>query len=212
MSLTLIHGPATRSIRARWLLEEMGLAYELKSYDYDGAYFASDEFRKLSPMGKLPALYDGDEVIIESTAILHYLLGRYGPSPLAVPADDPEYSTYLQWLHMAEGGMANYLAVSFGHSMNSDPYKVSEGFDGYCRYQIEKAYAMLDRQLTGRDYLLARGFTAADISLGYTIFFAKALGIRSSEVIDAYFGRLTRRPAAQKAFSDLPKPFAALVG
>ena len=139
MSLTLFHSPGTRSIRALWLLEEMGLPYELKSIKYDSAYFASDEFRKINPMGKVPALYDDGQLVMESTAIIQYLLQRHGPSPLSVPIDDSEYGAYLQWLHMAESGMATYIAVSFGHTFGIDPYKVSEAFDGYCRFQISKA-------------------------------------------------------------------------
>ena len=206
LSLTLFHSPGTRSIRVLWLLEEMGLPYELQSKKYDSAYFASDEFRAINPMGKVPALYDDGELIIESTAIMEYLLHRYGPSPLAVPPDDPEYGAYLQWLHMSEGGMANYIAVSFGHAVGIEPYQVSEPFDGYCRFQIAKALQMLEKQLDGHEYLLKRGFSAADISLGYTLFFAKAcIGAKFSEKVGAYFARLTSREGMQKAMADLPK-------
>lgn len=210
MSLTLFHSPGTRSIRALWLLEEMGLPYELKSMKYDSAYFASDEFRAINPMGKVPALFDDGELIIESTAIMEYLLQKHGAqnaasSALSVAPDDPEFATYLQWLHMAESGMANYIAVSFGHGFGKDPYKVSDGFDQYCRFQITKALGMLETLLKGRDYVLRRGFSAADISLGYTLFFAKACtGTVFSDRIASYFGRLMARPAAQKAMADLP--------
>ncbi len=202
--LTLFHSPGTRSLRIVWLLEEMGIAYKLESIKYNGKYFASDEFREINPMGKVPALYDGKQLIIESTAIMTYLLGRFGPSELDVSPSDPEYATFLQWLHMAEGGMANYIAVSFGHSFDMDPYRVSEGYDQYCRYQITKALEMLEVQLEGKDYLLERGFSAADISLGYTLFFAKTgLRIGFSERVDEYFKRIMSRPAGQKAIGDV---------
>lgn len=206
MTLTLFHSPGTRSIRALWLLEEMGLTYDLKSIKYDGAYFASGAFKKINPMGKVPALYDGESLIVESTAIMEYLMHRHGPSELSVAPSDPEYGQYLQWLHMAEGGMANYIAVSFGNSFNRAPYQVSDEYDQYCRYQITKALGMLEDVLDGRDYLLARGFSAADISLGYTLFFAKACtGTVFSEKVAAYYKRLTHRQGFQKALSDMPK-------
>lgn len=206
MALTLFHSPGTRSIRALWLLEEMALPYALKSKEYDGAYFASDEFRAINPMGKVPALYDDGALIIESTAIMEYLLERHGPSPLAATSENPEYSVYLQWLHMAEGGMANYIAVSFGHATGRSPYQVSDEFDAYCRYQITKALEMLESHLKGRDFLLQSGFSAADISLGYTLFFAKVCtGTKFTETVATYFNRLAARPAFQKAMSDLPK-------
>ena len=207
MSLKLFHSPGTRSIRALWLLEEMGLQYELKSIKYNSAYFASDEFREINPMGKVPALYDDGNLIIESTAILEYLLQRYGPTELSVSPDDPEFATYLQWLHMAESGMANYIAVSFGHTFDVDPYKVSDPFDNYCRYQITKALQMLAPLLDDREYLLKRGFSAADISLGYTLFFAKSCtGTKFSDSVNRYFKTLMSRPAMQKAMSDLSPP------
>ncbi len=206
MSLTLFHSPGTRSIRALWLLEEMGLPYELKSMKYDGAYFASDEFRAINPMGKVPALYDDGQLIIESTAIMEYLLLRHGPSPLSVGPDNPEFAVYLQWLHMAESGMANYIAVSFGNKFGRDPYKVSEGFDAYCRFQITKAMEMLESHLEDREYLLQTGFSAADVSLGYTLFFAQTCtGTKFPNSVADYFKRLASRPAFQKAMSDLPE-------
>ncbi len=206
MALTLFHSPGTRSLRVLWLLEEMGLAYELKSKEYDGAYFASDEFRAINPMGKVPALYDDGALIIESTAIMEYLLQRHGPSELAVAPTDPEFGTYLQWLHMAESGMANYIAVSFGNTFGRDPYQVSEPFDAYCRFQITKALEMLEEQLGENDFLLERSFSAADISLGYTLFFAKVCtGVKFTNRVGAYFGRLMARPAAQKAMADVKR-------
>jgi glutathione S-transferase len=206
MSLILFHSPGTRSIRVRWLLEEMALPYELKSIKYDGKYFASDEFRAINPMGKVPALYDNDALIVESTAIMEYLMQRFGPSTLSVSPDDAEYADYLQWLHMAESGMANYIAVSFGNTFNIDPYKVSDGYDAYCRFQIKKALGFLETQLEDRDYLLKRGFSAADISLGYTLFFAQSCtGTKFTELVSAYYQRIMSRPAAEIAMSDIKK-------
>lgn len=210
MGLKLLHTPGSRSLRIIFLLEELGLDYELDSYKYDGAFFASSAFRKLSPMGKLPALWDDDAVIVESTAIMQYVLDRYGPNGLTVNVEDPNYAVYLQWFHMAEGGMANYIAVSFGHSTGIEQYQVSDAYDRYCRYQIEKALSMLEQQLVDRDYLCAQGFTAADISLFYTLFFAKfAMHAKLSERVESYFQRLLARDAAKKSLSDLPRNMAA---
>lgn len=204
MTLTLFHSPGTRSVRARWLMEEMNVPYDLKTYAYDGAFFASEEFRAINPMGKVPALYDGDELLVESVAIMQYVLHRFGPTPLVVAPEDKEYASYLQWLHMAESGMANYVAVSFGQTLSVDPYKVSEAFDGYCRYQIDKALGMLDKQLEGREYVLERGFSAADISLGYTLIFAEfCTGATYTGRVREYLDRLLARPALRRALDDM---------
>ena len=106
--LVLYHSPQTRSVRPLWLLEEMGLPYELKSCAFDPEYFASEEYRRINPVGQVPVLYDDDEVITESTAIMEYLLNRYGPSPLGVEAQHEETSCFLRWLHLSE-------AVSYTH-------------------------------------------------------------------------------------------------
>ncbi|MEM1152531.1 MAG: glutathione S-transferase N-terminal domain-containing protein, partial [Pseudomonadota bacterium] len=104
MTLTLYHSPGTRSIRPLWLMEEMGVDYQLESIDYDSTYFASETFRSINPMGKVPALIEDGQLLIESTAIMQYLLQTRGPSPLAAQPTEPEYATYLQWFHMAESG------------------------------------------------------------------------------------------------------------
>lgn len=204
MTLSLFHTPGTRSVRARWLMEEMGVDYDLKTLEYDGAYFASEEFHKINPMGKIPAMYDGETLINESIAIMQYIMERFGPTDLNVPASDPEFATYLQWLHMGESGVSGYIAVSFGHASGEDPYQVSEAFDEYCRHQLEKALGMLDGRLEERDYILDRGFTAADISMGYALMFAAVCtGATYSPVVSAYLGRLMARPAMQRALSDI---------
>lgn len=205
MTLTLFHTPGTRSVRTRWLMEEMGVPYELKTLAYDGEYFASEEFRKINPMGKVPALYDGDTLIIESVAIMQYVMKRYGPTELDVPADDPEYATYLQWLHLGESGMSGYIAVSFGHAAQIDPYKVSEEFDAYCRYQVDKAVGMLEARLQDREFILDRGFSAADISTGYALMFAAVCtGTTYPSKVSDYLSRIMARPAMQRALNDIP--------
>ncbi|MEO1406452.1 MAG: glutathione S-transferase family protein [Pseudomonadota bacterium] len=212
MTLTLFHTPGTRSVRARWLMEEMGVAYDLKTMEYDGAYFASDEFRKINPMGKVPAMYDGETLINESIAIMQYVMERFGPTELNVKPSDPEFATYLQWLHMGESGVSGYIAVSFGHASGEDPYQVTEAFDAYCRYQLEKALGMLEQRLQEREFILDRGFSAADISMGYALMFAAVCtGAEFSPQLSAYLGRLMSRPAMQRALSDVPAEQLAMV-
>ena len=201
--LVLYHAPQSRSVRVLWQLEEMGLPYELKSFTYDPEYFASEEFRRINPIGQIPALYDGDEMIIESTAIMEYLLSRHGPSLLGVEAEDVEYACFIRWLHMSEAGMAHYLTVLLGHRIvEGTQYNVSIEFDAYCEKKVKDYTEAIADQLQGRDYLLQRGFSAADISLGYSLYLTKTiLGITLPESVDKYFTRLQERPAWQKAIT-----------
>ena len=133
MPLILFHTPKSRSLRPLWLLEEMGLEFELKTMTYDAEYFASDAYREINPMGKVPALYDGDHLVLESTVILQYILAKHGPSPLSVEAEESDFGFYLTWLHMAESGLSHYLAVYLGQMMGLERYAVSEGFESYVK-------------------------------------------------------------------------------
>lgn len=202
MPLILFHTPNSRSLRPLWLLEEIGLDFELKTMTYDAEYFASDAYRDINPMGKVPALYDGDHLILESTVILEYILAKHDSSPLSVEPEESDFGFYLTWLHMAESGLSHYLAVYLGQLSGHDRYAVSEGFQSYVKYQAEKAFGMLDNHLAGRSFIAAGRFTAADISVGYSLFLATQLcGLHLPDRVQAYFEKLQDRPAWKKVVS-----------
>jgi glutathione S-transferase len=202
MRLILFHTPQSRSLRPLWLLEEMGLDFELKTMTYDAEYFASDSYREINPMGKVPALYDGGHLVIESTVILQYILAKHGPSPLSVEPQESDFAFYLTWLHMAESGLSHYLSVYLGPMIDQDRYAISEGFQSYVKYQAEKAFEMLDNHLIGRSFIASNRFTAADISVGYSLFLASELcRLPLPNRVQAYFESLQDRPAWKKAVS-----------
>ena len=194
--LVLYHCPTTRSARVFWLLEEMGLSYRLENHPYE--YFSSVEYRKVNPLGQMPALTDGDETIIETTAIMEYLLNRYGPSSLSIKIQHEEYASYLKWLHIAEAGMGGYLSILLGHRFVSE--RVSDVFEAECEKKITQYIAMLAQQLEGREYVLKRGFSAADISLGYSLYLIHTiLKLVLPDIVSKYYQRLQARPAWQRA-------------
>mgnify|MGYP003150346215 FL=1 len=202
MTYTLFHTPKARSLRPLWLLEELGIDFELKTMAYDAAYFASDAYKEINPMGKVPAFYDGDNLIVESTVILEYILAKYRPSPLSVTPDESDFAPYLTWLHMAESGFANYAAVYLGQLMGIETYAVSEGFETYVKHQVAKALGMLDAHLTSRSFIAAERFTAADISVGYSLFLANQIcGLPLPERVQVYFETLQTRPSWQKVIA-----------
>lgn len=202
MDIQLHHCDHSRSMRVQWLLEEMGLPYELITHQYNPANFATPEFRKINPMGKIPALVDNGQPMVESIAIMAYLLGRYGiDSTLNVSAQDPEYGAFFQWLHLAEAGMANYASVYIGHRiLQGHRYQVTEPFLGYCEEQIDKGLSYLTQTLSDRDHLLTRGFTAADIAIGWTLYMLNTMCNRPLPEgrLQEYLARLQARPAWQK--------------
>src|SRR5262245_54539345 len=111
--IALYYAPRTRAVRVRWLLEELGLPYELRRVTFvapSGGFFA-----QATPSGKLPVIEDGEITIAESGAILEYVLERYGGGRLAPPPGSPARGRYLQWLHFAEGTLSVPLSTILWH-------------------------------------------------------------------------------------------------
>src|SRR6187549_4251936 len=100
-----------RGFRVVWLLEEMGLAYRLRPVDLLHGLEDDTEFLAINPAGFIPAIVDGDVVMVESIAIMEYLMARYGPTPLAPAPDDPAFPAYQQFLHLGEAGLATLMMI-----------------------------------------------------------------------------------------------------
>ena len=95
-----------RGFRVVWLLEEMGLGYQLRPVDLLAGVEEDAEFLAINPAGFIPAIQDGDVTMVESIAIMEYLMARYGPTPLAPDPRDPAFPPYQQFLHLGEAGLA----------------------------------------------------------------------------------------------------------
>ena len=103
-----------RGFRVVWLLEEMGLAYRLRRVDLLAGVDKDPEFLAINPGGFIPAIQDGDVTMVESIAIMIYLMARHGPTPLAPDPHDPAFPAYQQFLHLGEAGLAvpaNYVSL-----------------------------------------------------------------------------------------------------
>ena len=95
-----------RGFRVVWLLEELGLAYRVRDVDLLADIESDSEFLAINPAAFIPAIEDGGTVMVESIAILEYLMARHGPTPLALDPGDPAFPAYLQFLHLGEAGLA----------------------------------------------------------------------------------------------------------
>ena len=100
-----------RGFRVVWLLEEMGLPYRLRPVDLLAGVENDPEFLAINPAGFIPALQDGEVTMVESIAIMEYLIARYGPTDLAPEARDPTFSDFQQFLHLGEAGLAASLLL-----------------------------------------------------------------------------------------------------
>src|ERR1700727_13239 len=95
-----------RGFRVVWLLEEMGLAYRLRPVDLLAGVEKDVDFLAINPAGFIPAIQDGDVTMVESIAIMEYLMARHGPTPLVPDPHDPAFAAYQQFLHLGEAGLA----------------------------------------------------------------------------------------------------------
>lgn len=207
--ITIYHMPRTRSARVIWLCEELALPYDVVPVDFSPEYRKSPEWRRLNPIGKVPALTDLDAegnrfTMIESGAMVHYILERYGEGRLQPPAGTPESALFLQWSWFAEASLARPLGDMVHHRiLKPEPERIPAVVeDGQARAEI--CLDAVEAALEGRDYLLGDELTAADIMMGYSLALAQRLAVLDEKYpnVVAYMGRLEGRPGFQIAFAD----------
>jgi glutathione S-transferase len=148
----------------------------------------------VNPLGTIPALVDGETFMTESAAIVQYLATRYGPSPLAVAADDPAYGAWLNWLHFGEATLTFPQTLVLRYR-RLEPGRAEVVADDYAKWFLSRLTAV-DRALQTGDWLCAGRFTAADISVGYALLLATRLGLDAGFTprIADYWARLRARP------------------
>ena len=189
-----------RGFRVVWLLEEMGLAYRLRPVDLLAGVREDAEFLAINPAGFIPAIQDGDVTMVESIAIMEYLMARYGPTPLAPDPHDPAFPAYQQFLHLGEAGLAAAIYFVVG-ARNFAPEAERRNWSaGQALEVFESRLGLVTRQLARSPYLAGERFTAADISVTYALELAKrAGGVTLGEVEQAYVARTSDREAYQRA-------------
>jgi glutathione S-transferase len=198
--IRLYHVPWARSVRIVWLLEELGLPYELISAPLVPT--SPKPFAQKTPFGKVPAIEDGDTAMFESGAILEYVLERYGEGRLAPAPGSPLRAAFLQWVHFADStaftGLGN---IAWHTQFKQDAEQLPEAIADY-RAWASASLDALESALAGKDFILGPELSGADVMLGYTLLVAKSFGVLSAEThprVDAYLGRLTARPALRRA-------------
>ena len=196
--IKVFHSPRSRSLRVIWMLEEMGLPYEVEP---GSLMQPSEAFLKVNPTRTLPVLVDGETVITESIAILQYLGTRYGPTPLVPSPQDAGYADYLQFLVLGEASLAAGLtplvrAMFMAPEDQKQNWTLKNNAESFL-----KQLQLVDAQLAKGPYLAGETFTAADISVGYALAFGSFLSLDDgySAAIKDYQQRITGREAFQRA-------------
>jgi glutathione S-transferase len=198
--ITLYHCAAARSFRPLWTLEELNIPYELKMLPFPPRVLAKD-YMALNPLGTIPLLLDGETRMTESAAIAQYLVTRYGPTPLAVTSDEPEFGAFLNWLHFGEATLTFPQTLVFRYSeLEPEERRQPQVVEDYSRWFLGRLRAI--EAVTARTETLCGGrFTAADISVGYALLFAQRLGLAASfgPAVTAYWQRLQQRNGFRRA-------------
>lgn len=189
-----------RGFRVVWLLEEMGLAYQLRPVDLLAGVENDPEFLAINPAGFIPAIRDGDVVMVESVAIMQYLMARYGPTSLEPGALDPAFPTYQQFLHLGEAGLAVPMNAVVATRMLAPESEQQNWTIGWAGGVFESRRGLVARRLAQTPYIAGEAFTAADISVAYSLLLARrAGGLVYSEDEAAYIARVTGREGYKRA-------------
>lgn len=198
--IELHHLNASRSRRITWLLEELGLEYKLFQYQRDPATrLAPPELAQVHPLGKAPVLRDGGEVLIESGAIIDYLLRTYGKGRFAPAPDSADYNRYNEFLHYAEGSAMLPLMLKLYTG------KLGEGaapLQPRIESEMKNHLGYLDHALEGREYFVGNQFSGADVQLSFVVQTGVRFAGRDAYPnLTAFADRIEARPAYQKAIA-----------
>jgi glutathione S-transferase len=202
--IELYHCHNARSFRALWALEELGLPYKLHMLPFPPRVRVP-EYLEQNPLGTIPLLVDGATRMTESSAIPQYLATRYGPTPLALTPDEPDYGLWLDWLHRSEATLTFPQTIVLRYTrFEPDERKLKQAADDYTQWFFSRLKHLARALEDGRDWLCADRFTMADICTAYALLLAKDLGLdyKFTPEIAAYWDRATARPgyiAAQGA-------------
>lgn len=194
-----------RGFRIAWLLEEMGLPYRLRPVDLLDGVENDTEFLAINPAGFIPAIVDGDTVMVESIAIMEYLLASHGPSPLAPTPDDPAFVPYQQFLHIGEAGLAGPVNAIVATRILAPEGEQDNWTTRWALKIFESRLGLVIRQLSRAPYVAGDRFTAADISITYALEFAqRTIGYELGAIEMAYLVRAKTRGAYARAMDNCP--------
>ena len=198
--LTLHFAPNSRAGRIVWLLEELGLAYDINKMAFHPQDLKSDAHRARHPLGRVPVLDDGDIRIFESGAIVEYVLARHKNGGLKPAEAADEFPQYLQWFHYCEGMVMPPVNTIVVQTVLLPPDRRDETALAQAQRLLSKALEPVHAALEGRDYLIG-DFSAADIMLGHACFMINRLGCVGDDMphLKAYVERVANRPAFKTA-------------
>lgn len=207
--IKLHHLRFSRSTRIIWLLEELGISYDLvEHHRHPETNRSQEDLFAIHPLGKAPTVEIDGHVMFESGAIIEYIIETRGDGELA-PASNADRAPYLEWLQLAEGTLAmpillTLLGPRFGG--------LGDVLGGFVAGEVEKLLDYIDAHLEGRNFVVGDAMTGADINLEYLLELSNLVGLLDERPnAKAYLERLMARPAYKKAI-EIGGPLVDLPG
>lgn len=199
--MRLYFNRATRATRPRWVLEEIGVPYELVTVDLQKGEHRTEAYLRVHPLGKLPAMEFGDDALFESAALCLQLADRFPEAGLAPPVGTPERGQYYQWaiysVATLETPLPDYAAEARKPETQRDPEKMDTLAATFRRYA-----APLETLLQTREFLVGDRFGVADVLIASVLRWARGLGLLADlPALTAYVDRMTARPAYRRAIA-----------
>ena len=196
--ITLFWCPQTRASRVLWMLEELGEPFEVRLANVRDPDSLDDDFRRASPMGKVPAIMDeaanGTVYMADSAPVCLYLADRYAQGRLAPAVDDPARGQFLYWMGFTPGAVEPAMMEKF------IGFEVSPGSCGWGNYEI--VMETLAQGVKEGPWVMGEQFTAADVLLGSSVNFMKQFGLLGEgSALEPYLERCLARPAYQAALA-----------
>ena len=194
--------PRTRALRPRWMLEELGVPYELQVLNVAEGENKRPEYLAVHPLGSVPALEDGEVKLFESAAILQYLADKYPEKGLAPQVGTPERGEYYMWMMFCMTTVEPPLVDIFHNTvLLSEPLR-NPALADKGRKRFAEVAPVLEARLRGREFIVGERFSAADLLLANLLGWAGMMGATADfPGLQEYAKRHTSRPAAKRAYA-----------
>lgn len=202
--ITLYHSPMARSCRIIWLAEELGIDYTLETMALFSPEMTGPSYLAIHPLGKVPAIKDGELTLWETLAIVEYVTAKYGNTDMLPPRDTARGAKAVQWMEFGENQLTLMASEVIVHATDMLPEErripalVERG-----KQELPKLVGVVEAALEEQEYITGDTFTAADIILGFALMITVHAGFvnETTPRCLAYYQRLSERPAYQKAMS-----------
>lgn len=190
--ITLFYAPRSRSLTAYFMLEELGVPYELKILNLGKGEHKKPDYLQINPMGKVPAIKIGEEIIFETPAICCYLAELFPERDLSFSIDSGRRGEYLKWLFFTSACLEPAVIDHILKRDNPDPGSIGYGTLG-------KTISTIEKSLKDGPWIMGKKFCAADVVLGSTAFWAKTVGaVKKDSILEAYANRIAEREAHKR--------------